>query len=97
MTLHQVLRQEAAEAVAAAEQCDPMCATEFAGICNCREAAAAVVGVVLTTAIEAIEALRYESRYMIGGDAEMGESSDWVWRDAALAALEALRGEQDGE
>jgi hypothetical protein len=54
------------------------------------DVAEAAIRVVLAEAQQAVEALRYESRYMIGGDAEMGESSDWLWRDAALAALAAL-------
>jgi hypothetical protein len=53
-------------------------------------AVAAAIRVCMAEAQQTVEALRYESRYMIGGDAEMGESSDWLRRDAALAALAAL-------
>ena len=52
----------------------------------------AMTDAVLTVVREHIAALRYESRYMIGGDSEMGDSSDWLRRNAVLVDL--LGGEE---
>jgi hypothetical protein len=80
------LQEAVARAIADVEGCDPMCAAEFAGVCTCREAAAAAIRVCMAEAQRAVEALRPEL-LSYQGDLDRARA---IVVGEALAALAAL-------